>query len=273
MQARTAAAAAIVPALQQRWPRLALAPADSLLLLLEQLPAYFRAAAAGRPMQLPLPLLDVLFKGVTCLLPGRGKDQLQTSRMQAGDTNSSNGQQRQQQQTQGSKHTTHRSSRQSSVPEAPSTAAYVDIKGTSSSAGDVQQQQQQRSMLPLPDTISGFQCEPLSAAETAAAAAAGGLCVRALACTGPWIEGSDSMPAVSEVLHLQQQQQQQQLDGSAAGVRWLPDACPAAVLQSLHAAAAAALQQQTRAAILSAGKLRVSCSCCAWVGHAIWAAA
>jgi hypothetical protein len=84
------------------------------------------------------------------------------------------------------------------------------------------------------------------------------MCIGALACTGPWIEGSDSMPVFAEVLPLYVQQQQQQQDSSTAGVWWLPDACPAAVLQSLHAAAAAALQRQTQAAIQSAGKVRVS---------------
>eukprot|EP00775_Hariotina_reticulata_P006043 gene6043-6281_t len=130
-KARSAAAAQLLPELHARWPRLGLVPAEALLQLLEQLPTYFRASASRDPVQLPIQLLEILFKGVQCLtavaLPRC--EQLTASCQQQDDEG-----------------------QQDTSPAA---------------------QLQDR-------TMSGCRHEPLSTAETAALADAGGLCITAL---------------------------------------------------------------------------------------------
>jgi hypothetical protein len=235
-------------------------PHEALLLLLEQLPAYFRAAAAGRPMQLPLPLLNVLFPGVTCLLPGGVTSgvQMLAEKQHMQKHSRSHGQQQEQDKN---NHKAQSTSRQpSALFDTPSSAVFLDRRCSRPANSSQQQQRQQCVLPPLPETVSGYHCEPLSAAEAGAAAAVGGVCIGALACTGPWLEGSTNMAPLLEVLELNSiptQQQQQQQQGDATGVRWLPDACPAVVLQSLHAAATAALQHQTELAIQTAGRVKV----------------
>lgn len=262
-QARSAAAATLLPELHCRWPRLALIPSDALLQLLEQLPATLRAAAAGQPVELPLPLLDVLFRGVTCLLPSHG--QSTPSNLGAQTSTACTRGLQTKQLLQGAAGCQQLPQVPPVAPESaglPTSAASLDIR---SRGGDRVSTSQQQQALQLLHTVSGSLDEPLSAAEVSAAGGAVG--IHALACNGVRCT-AEFLPLCA--VHSQQQQQLRArgscsssdlglLDehGSARGVIWAPETCPVAMLQRLHASAAAALRQQTHQAMQSAGTMRV----------------
>lgn len=112
-----------------------------------------------------------------------------------------------------------------------------------------------------PAVVSGCADEPFAAAAKQQAAAAG--CGAAVQICG--LAAAPAACGASDVLPLCCD------DSGGGGVLWRLDACPAAVLQELHAAAAEALRQQTLRALQTAQQAPVRCECvCVCVCVLLW---
>lgn len=297
VQVRADVAAAILPAVHQRWPQLSLVPDAALLQLLEELPALFRAAwalqqqrqqqgtrtcaklnAAGRQLegqpqcqvylQLPQLLLNALFRGVNAVLPA-AVPQEALAHSDAGSSGSARDR-----------------------PFSPAEHNSKHRKHIGLVAGT--------------GTLSGCPWEPLTAAELAAGV--GTMHITALLslgdCTSNFSGSSSSRSdgltclstpvsgtmlqqlALSTAGHSTAQKGGQQQNGghrnsqikqqptagtdqvpalaaSAAskatgGVVWSIDSCPYAALHALHEKASQALRRELASALESASKLPVS---------------
>lgn len=224
--------------MHERWPRLRLVPQEALLELLEQLPGYFRALAAGQPAHLPAQLVSGVFKGVTHLLSAQHPREAQVLSLDAppGTANPS---------------------RQSVVARGQPPSTFCGSSSAGHQAGAAASPRHRHS-------LSGYWHEPIM--QTDASQADDAVMIGALGCGGqPSISSSEGVTGVArsvEVLPLQETacsssscsaQQHQQ-----TGVVWSCNSCPVLLLRSLHASAGATLRAQTHQAIQATGTASVS---------------
>jgi hypothetical protein len=237
-----------LPELHARWPRLGLVPTEALLQLLEQLPAYFRAGASQRHVQLPMPVLDTLFNGARSLLPvvPPAFEQWSNSQQQHDDALGI-------QTSSAHLPKTMMSGCWHEPLSVTETAALADTGGLHIAALSTCPHHRCKAAVVSAieqDVLVGCCGEDLILGFSGTIAGPRGHDSHHQ-CQNPVNEKSQKLAAAAGTACS---------SVDAGGVHWGADDCPAAVLHMLHDAAGEALRRQTAQALHLAGQLPVSCA-------------